>query len=138
MNLRYILLVFIIFSLFLDGTILSLPIFFALCLLYYILFSDTVSIFVIILLSLILDMLRVVPPGSSAIFLSLTFLVIFLIRTVAEVKDFKVIILLIFAFMYLYATIFNYSTNLFVYLLILGVVSLTFMYFSPKRKGMLF
>lgn len=133
MNLKSILLIIIFLSLFIDSTIVSLPIVFAISILYYILFPNSATVFFLIFLMLILDVLRVIPLGLSSVALSVSFISIYLVRTFAEISDTKVVGILIFIITLIYARIAEYSTNLFIYTFIFLICSLLFIYFSPKK-----
>lgn len=133
MTLRHILFLLIFLALFFDGTLLSVPIVFALSVLAYIIFPDSSTVSYLILYGLILDILRINMIGLTPIAMSVTFLSIYLWRQSAEIKDYKFAVGIVFIATYIYAHVSNYTTNLIIYIFLFSFSVLIFNYFRTKR-----
>jgi hypothetical protein len=133
MNIRNVLLILTIVLLPLEGTILSLPLVFALSLLSYTLFSDESTLIVVFVAGFVLDILRIIPPGSTLIAMALSFLIIYFWRRLFETRDLRVALGIIFIFSFVYAKFFDYSVNVLVYFSTFLFSAAVISYFT-KRK----
>ena len=133
MNLKNILIALLVLSLFIETTIFSFPFIFAFSILLYILFPDARTVFSVFAASLLIDVLKAAPPGVSALAIFITLLAIDLYRRVFEIKDYKIMLLIICAFSFAYAKFASYTDNLIVYLVIFGGFGLLFAYFHKKK-----
>lgn len=133
MNIRSVLLILTIALLPLEGTILSLPLVFTLSLLFYTLFSDESTLFVVFAAGFVIDILRIIPPGSTLIAMALSFLIIYFWRWLFEPRDLRVALGIIFVCSFVYAKFFDYSANVLVYCSIF-VFSVSVISYFTKRK----
>jgi hypothetical protein len=132
MRIKTLLYILIILAFFFDGSFISLPIVFGLCILLYVISPTPISILMGFLAGIIMDMLRLTPIGATSLALVLSCGFIYVYRNTFELNDLKFIILLPFVFAYLYALFFNYNTNIFIYLGALGVTEIV-IYFLNTR-----
>ncbi len=133
MDFKNILLVFLALSLFVETTIFSFPFIFAFCLLLYIFFPGGRTVFSAFIASLIIDVLKAAPPGLTALAIFTAFIAIDLYRGAFELKDYKIILLIIFGFSFAYAKFASYADNLLVYIMVFGGLGLSFAYFHKKK-----
>lgn len=134
MNIRPILYILMFVSLLIDSTLISFPLLFILCLLNYILYSDIKSLVTGFFVLTLLDILRVSQIGLMPAFFLVTCLLLNLYKKNFEIKDFKMVIFFLFVASISFAAIFNYSPNIFIYILVYGVASLVFVYFYKKHS----
>src|SRR5688500_14215901 len=134
MNSRIVLLIALMLALFLDGTFLSLPLVFALCILLYVIEPKSATIVLIFFTGIVIDMLRLTTVGSTSLFLLCSCALIYIYRNTFEFKDTRVITLLPFIFAYIYANIFGYNTNILIYLVFLIIAEGAVYYFGKNSK----
>ena len=135
MNIRNVLLILTIVLLPFEGTILSLPLVFALSLLFYTLFPDESTLLVVFAAGFVLDILRIIPSGSTLIAMAAAFLIIFFWRRLFETRDLRVALGIIFVCSFVYAKFFDYSANVLVYCSIF-VFSAAVVSYLTKRKSL--
>lgn len=133
MNFKKILFVAIFVSLLFDATLFSVPIVFPLCLLCYILYPDLETIVVSLLAGIVLDSIRLTPMGATVLIMALSFCILETVKRSLALKDYKLIILILFIASYVFATIFSYSNNLLIYVLIYAGVGVAAYYLSKKK-----
>ena len=133
MNIRNVLLILTIVLLPLEGTVISLPVIFALGCLAFIIYPGFSTVFILFFAGLLLDILRVQTIGVTSASLILSFILIYFYARVFEFKDWRPGFLMIFLFTFIFAKIAGYSTNLIVYFLILAVAGVLFSYFGKKQ-----
>ncbi len=132
MNLRIILFLALFSSLIFELTIISFPLVFVICLISYILYSDEVSLIGAFVAGLILDSINLNPLGLSSVIILSSFLLIDAARRIFEIKDYRLIILILFVTSYAYAVIFSYSSNILIYISVFTFSALIYSYFHKK------
>lgn len=84
-------------------------------------------------LAFLLDAIKASNVGLTPLLLSISFISIYSARRLFEIKEYKIVLLMIFVLTYLYALISGYTTNLIIYLLIFALAGVTFSYFSKSK-----
>ena len=133
MNLKILLIIFLLLAFIFDGSFVSLPIVFILCVLLYVLEPKSLTVALIFFAGIILDMLRLTPIGSTSLFLLATCALIYLYRNTLELKEMQFIILPPFVFAYIYASLFHYNTNILIYLVLFGISEAAVYYFGRNK-----
>lgn len=133
MNIRNILLTLIFLSLVFDGTIVSLPLVFTFALICYIFAPDASTVLILFLAGIILDILRVSGVGSTSAAMTLSYAFIYFYRRAFELKDYRILLVILLVLSFIYGKVFNYSGNLISYLLIFILAGVIFSYFSKSK-----
>ena len=132
MNVRTLFIVAVIISLFLQTTLVSLPLVFILAFTMFVFYPDSKSLIVGFFAGVVLDILKLNVIGLTPIIIIGSFLLIQIIRKLAELKDYRVVLFLLFAASYIYASTFSYSNNIFWFAGIYLTIGLIIFYFQNK------
>lgn len=124
----------LLFSLFLELTIIPFPITFLIVLLLYLLYPKTQNIIVAIIIGVILDILTVRTIGQAPLFILASFLIIDLYRKAFEIKDPQVLLVILGIATYIFAKVFSYSSSILIFIMIFGTLGLIVYYFSGNKK----
>lgn len=134
MSYKLTLLILLFIALILDSTLISLPLVAALCILMYLLYNDLATLIIIFVSGIIIDSLSLQTIGSTSLFLLLTCLVIYIYKNIFELKDMRLVVLFLFLSTYIYALIFGYSSNIFIYLILFALAQSLVYYFTNRSK----
>ncbi len=130
MNAKIILLLCLILSLLFQTTLVSFPLYIIFSILLFILYPEWDMVLVIFLGALVLDMLQVVQLGSSAVFILVALLITSFAQKFFNTKDYKSVLAILFLATITYATIFSYSINILLYLILfVGIFVATHFYY---------
>jgi hypothetical protein len=128
---------FLLFALFaiipFESSVFSFPLFFVFAVLTYIFYPRELVLPLALFGSLILDSLRLAPLGVTALYLGVIYLLIEVVRGEVIFSDIKIITLLLFISTFVYAKIFNYSDNLFMFILLFGAAFFCFKYLAGRK-----
>lgn len=117
-----------------EATFFSIPFFFITSMLLYILKPQVGIVLVAFLGSIVLDILRVMPVGSTALALFSAFLLVEIMRGEVIFTDYKLATIFIFIASFGYGKIFQYSDNILIYAIIFSSVYLFISYFYRRSS----
>lgn len=132
MSIRLALFLILFFSLFFESTIVTFPLVLIFSVLLYILYPDYKTIILGFLCGVILDIIKVSQVGATSTIILLSFLTLSLIKKGFEIKDYKTIILFLFASSFIYSKYFSYTDNLITYSLIFAGAGIFIFYLRKK------
>lgn len=133
MNTRLIISLLLFVSLFIETSLVAFPFIFILSVITYILFPDLKTFMTVFLIGLGLDILKASPVGATPLVIFSSFSLLDLVRRVFELKDYKIIILILFIMSLIYSKVFSYTDNLLIYILLFGG-SLGFISYFYKKS----
>lgn len=133
MEAKNILAVLLILSIFIETTVFSFPFVFVLSLLLFIFFPEMRILFLIFFISLLMDVLKSSATGIYPLVIFSSFALIALYRKAFELKDYKVVLLILFLLTFAYAKFASYADNLIIYVVIFGGSAIFFAYFLKKK-----
>lgn len=134
MNVKNLLLFFLILSCFLETTVVSFPLVVICSFFLFILFPSLKIFAAIFAAGLLLDSLKAGNVGATPLFLFCVFLLLTLYQKVFNFKDLETLVFFIFAGAILYSYLFLYSVNLFTYALFFAVLLLAVRYFKKSLE----
>jgi len=126
-------LLLIIAALFLEGTLVSLPLVFIFSLGLYILYPEEITLIFVFLAGAALDVMRFSTIGITPFVMVVCFIIINFYKRGFELNDYRVILFMLFVSSLIYASIFDYSTEIIVYFAIFGGFALIFSYFTKSE-----
>lgn len=133
MTLKNYLILFLFLSLFIETTFIAFPLTLIFSILLYILYPETKTFLLILFASLVLDALKLSSIGLTSVFIFFPLLIVNLLRKTLEIKDYKIIIVFLFAASFIYAKLFSYTDSLLTFVLIFGSSLAFFIYFYKKN-----
>ena len=133
MNLRLILVLLILASLFFETAILALPFLFIVSILSFMLFPDLKTLILVFIVGILLDILKVNTVGLTPVITFVSFIILVFIKRVFEVRDFRINLLILFFSSFVFANFASYSDNLLIYFLIFGSIWFSLSYFLKTR-----
>lgn len=119
-------------SFIIEATVVAFPFVLIICLTAYILYPDLRTVLISFLAGIIIDILKLSPMGITSAVILVSFLIIDLVRHAFEIKDYKIMLFILFAASFAYSKYFSYSGNLVLYILIFGAAGLFISYFFKK------
>lgn len=131
---KILLLLAIVLSLFVENTLVAIPLVIFFSILFYIVEPTVLSVIFIFFIGLICDVLKINQIGMTSLFLMLVVGFIYLYRNTFELTDLKITIIFPFIFSYIYAILFSYNANIFLYLFLLVISEGIVYYFTRKTK----
>lgn len=130
---KNLLILLLFFALLIETTIISFPLFLFVSVVFFVLYPDTKTLLVLLAGSMVLDFLTSGNLGASALFLFAALLFLSVYQGVLDIKNYKILLVALFAFSLVYAYIFSYTLNFIVYLLIYGTI-FTALFVGFKKK----
>ena len=128
-----LLLAILFISLFFELTLVPFPIVFLVSLVLYILYPKVRTVIFASIAGLLLDILNVSLPGFTPLAILISFLIIDLYKKAFDIRDWRVLFIILFISTYIYAKIFSYSSNLLLFILVFGTTGIIINY-TTKRK----
>ncbi|RJP47580.1 MAG: hypothetical protein C4584_00310 [Armatimonadetes bacterium] len=132
---KYLLLLLLILSLFLEGILFSLPLVFILSLVILVFYPEKKIYFFVFVVGFFLDSLRVVNPGITSLMVFSFYFIFQIYQNIFEVKDYKLLILLVFVSSLIYGKFSDYYVSLPWYIANVGAVMFLAHFVSLKLVG---
>lgn len=133
MNLRLYLTVTLFLALLIESTFSFFPLVLIFSYFLFFAWSDFRALLIILLVSFVLDSLRVVNFGITPLFIFTSFLLLFLYKKIFTLSDPRIIFTITLTFGIIYSKIVGYGTNIIFSSILLVAFLVLFKYFQTKN-----
>lgn len=136
MNTRLILAILLFLSLFVETSYLAFPFVFVICITSYILYPDLKTFVLVALTALTLDALKASTIGLTSLTIFISIFAFEVSKSAFEIKDYKIIMLVLFVATFVYANIFSYSNNILLYIVLFTAAGIVLHFYrkSPNVR----
>ncbi len=132
MTFKHILYLILVLSLFLETTLFSFPLVVVTALLLYIFFPKTETLFMVFMIGLLLDALKVSQFGITPLFLMGVFLLLNFYKRYFEPKDLLFVTPFVFLCAFIYALLVSYAVSITFYSLLFVQALMVVLYARSK------